>query len=84
MTAEEISGWSSREGIAVYGVMRGSEFAIPPAGRMDKPPRMEKVLHWLLEIRGKRYALSPSDMEKLLAGKLPLEFFTKTSHSRER
>jgi hypothetical protein len=64
--------------------MRGSEFQILPHDARADFPEISKVLHWLVEVEDKRYALSPSDMGKVLDGKLDLEYFIKSAHSRSR
>jgi hypothetical protein len=84
VTIQKIQQWCSQKGHAVHGVMRGAQFEILPSDPGTDFPEASKVLHWLVCVADKRYALSPSDMEKVLEGKLDLEFFIKSAHSRSR
>lgn len=71
--------------IVARGVVRGADFTIRQdgTGSSTLQARVQDIFHWELQIAGIRYPCSPSDMERLVTGKITLEEFIKVMGPRE-
>ena len=80
MTFEEVHLWCRSNGADARGISRGKEFFIrrDDSGLPPGLPPASEVFHWDLQLGGKHYATSPSDMERLVSGKMTLEAFAGT------
>ncbi|HWP58042.1 MAG TPA: hypothetical protein VNL14_09160 [Candidatus Acidoferrales bacterium] len=80
MTFEEIHAWCRANGADARGIVRGREFFIRHGEQRlpDGLPSLGEVFHWDLQVGGNRYPTSPSDMERLVTGKMTLEAFAAT------
>jgi hypothetical protein len=80
MTFEQVQAWCRANGADARGISRGKEFfirrneAAPPANL----PSVGEVFHWDLQVADKHYPTSPSDMERLVSGKMTLDAFAGT------
>ncbi len=77
MNIDDVQQWCQAKGVDAKMIVRGSEFPIRHGGQGSKAsfPSMKDLLHWELIVEGKRCPTSPSDMERLVTGKMPLEGF---------
>jgi hypothetical protein len=80
MTFEEVHNWCRRNGVDVRGIYRGKDFAIRSneALATEALPSLGEVFHWDVQIDGKHYPTSPSDMERLVSGKMSMDAFKGT------
>ena len=70
--------------VVARGIVRGADFTIGHDGTASSGhSRLQDVFHWELHIAGTRYPCSPSDMERLVTGKMTLEEFVKVMGPRE-
>lgn len=79
MNFADIHSWCRTNGATARGIKRGSEFVISGGDEAlpaDLPP-LEQVFHWDLALGDSHYPLSPSDMERLVSGKLTVDFYRK-------
>jgi hypothetical protein len=81
MTFEEIQNWCRANRVKVRGIYRGKEIFIRGNGAPlpTDLPRLSEIFHWDLGIDDKHYPTSPSDMERLVAGKMTLDLFKSIS-----
>lgn len=82
MTFAEIHSWCRTHRAVVRGIERGKEFVIrgdDEALPADLPP-LDAVFHWDLALDGGHYPVSPSDMERLVTGKMTADFYKGTGH----
>ena len=77
MNIDEVQQWCQAKGVDAKMIVRGAEFSISSdaQGSMASLPSMKDLLHWELIAEGKRCPTSPSDMERLVTGKMTLEGF---------
>jgi hypothetical protein len=75
MTVKDVREWCKANGIDARGIIRGGEFFIRHASEETSSnlPTAQQVLHWDLHIGERRLPASPSDMERLVTGKIRLE-----------
>lgn len=80
MTFEQVQAWCRANGADARGISRGKDFLIRQADSQlpDSLPSLGAVFHWELRVGDKRYSTSPSDMERLVAGKMTLDIFKGT------
>jgi hypothetical protein len=80
MTFDQIHAWCRANGADVRGIYRGREFFIRRSDERlpaDLPP-LGQVFHWDLQVGERHYPTSPSDMERLVSGKMTLNAFGGT------
>ena len=79
MNIENVQQWCQSNSVDVRMIIRGGEFAITHDSQGDQAscPSMDELLHWEITVNGRRCPTSPSDMERLVAGKMKLEEFLK-------
>ena len=77
MTIEDVQQWCKAKGVDAKMIVRGAEYPVSKDGKGSKGslPSMKDLLHWELIAEGKRCPTSPSDMERLVTGKMTLEGF---------
>ncbi len=77
MNIDDVQQWCQAKGVDAKMIVRGAEFSIRHDAQGSKAsfPSMKDLLHWELIVEGKRCPTSPSDMERLVTGKMPLEGF---------
>ena len=79
MNIEDVQQWCQANSVDAKMIIRGGDFAIrhddqsSPSGS----PPMDQLLHWELVIEGSRCPTSPSDMERLVTGRMELEEFVR-------
>jgi hypothetical protein len=80
MTFEQVHLWCRANGADARGISRGKEFFIRrnEAGLPVNLPAVGEVFHWDLQLGDNRYPTSPSDMERLVSGKMTLAAFAGT------
>ena len=83
MTFEEVLKWCRDNGADARGIYRARDFFI---GRSDDRlpdnlPAIGALSHWDVRLNETQLAVSPSDMERLVSGKMSLEEF-KATHRR--
>jgi hypothetical protein len=80
MTFDQILAWCRANGADARGIIRGREFFIRRNQERlpENLPSLGQVFHWDLQVGDKNYATSPSDMERLVTGKMTLEAFSGT------
>ena len=81
MTMNDVQAWCRTNKIDARGFVRGAEFTLG-AGDSATRHSLDDVLHWEVTVNGEKYPCSPSDMERLVAGKMSLENFVQAM-SRE-
>jgi hypothetical protein len=81
MTLEEVHNWCRANGVDVRGIYRGKDFVIRgnEALATETLPSIGEMFHWDLQIDGKHYPISPSDMERLVSGKMRLDVLKSVS-----
>lgn len=80
MTFKEVHAWCRANRAEARGIHRGKEFFIRPS---EEPlpanvPLLDEVFHWDLQVGDQHYPTSPSDMKRLVTGKMSLEEFKGT------
>ena len=78
MNFAEIHSWCRTNRATVRGIQRGKEFVIRAEDKTlpaDLP--LEAVFHWDLTLDNSHYPVSPSDMERLVSGKMTVDFYGK-------
>lgn len=80
MTFEQILAWCRANGVHARGVYRGKDFLIRQSdtGLPGDLPALDAIFHWDLEAGERHLPTSPSDMERLVSGKMTLEIFKST------
>jgi hypothetical protein len=75
MTVKDMQEWCKANRLDARGIVRGGEFFIRHATEETSAnlPTAQQVLHWDLHIGERRLPASPSDMERLVTGKISLE-----------
>jgi len=80
MTFEQVLAWCRANGADVRGVYRGKDISIShsderlPGGL----PALGEIFHWDLNVGDLHHAVSASDMERMVSGKLTIEAFKST------
>ena len=84
MTLKEVQDWCRANRVDAHGFVRGGEFFLHQNdnGTPASQPTMGDILHWELTIGGQTCPSSTSDMERLVAGKIPLEGFVRNMTRR--
>jgi hypothetical protein len=75
MDMKQVQEWCKANGLDARGIIRGGEFFIRHASEETSSnlPTAQQVLHWDLHIGERRLPASPSDMERLVTGKISLD-----------
>lgn len=74
MTVKDVQEWCKANRLDARGIIRGGEFFIRHAKETPSNfPSAEQIFHWDLHIGERRLPASPSDMERLVTGKISLE-----------
>lgn len=85
LNIDDVRTWCRERQVVARGVRRGADFTIRQDGTGDFNPEvhMPDIFHWEVYLGGNRYPCSPSDMERMVAGKMTLEEFVKVMTPRE-
>jgi len=77
MNVADIHSWCRTNGATVRGINRGNEFVISGRDETLPPdlPPLDQVFHWDLALDDSHYPVSPSDMERLVSGKMTVDFY---------
>lgn len=80
MTFEQIHAWCRANGVDARGIHRGRDFFIRRSEERlpGTLPSLLEIFHWDLQVGDKHYPTSPSDMERLVTGKMTLDMFKGT------
>ena len=80
MTFDQVLAWCRDNSADVRGIYRGKEIAISHNDERlpDNLPAIGEIFHWDLKAGDIHHPASASDMERLVAGKLTLEGFSRT------
>ena len=83
MTFEQVLKWCRDNGADARGIYRAKDLEIDRShDRLpDNLPPINSLFHWDVRLDQTRLAVSPSDMERLVSGKMSLEQF-KATHRR--
>jgi hypothetical protein len=83
MTFEQVLQWCHDNGADARGIYRARDFWIRRADDRlpENLPPMGALFHWDVQLSGTQLAVSPSDMERMVNGKMTLEQF-KATHRR--
>jgi hypothetical protein len=86
MTVKEVYEWCRANRVDARGFVRGAEFSLSGGDRGSPASHsLGDVLHWeVTVINGQSYPCSPSDMQRLVAGKISLENFVQVMSRAER
>lgn len=76
MTMKEIQAWCRAHNIDARGFVRGAEFSLA-GGDKAFAHSLEDVLHWEVTVAGEKLPCSPSDMLRLVSGKISVDDFVK-------
>jgi hypothetical protein len=80
MTFEQVLEWCRANGADVRGVYRGKDVAISHTDERlpDRLPALNEIFHWDLKLGNLHHAVSASDLERMVTGKLTIEGFKST------
>jgi|RhiMetdeSRZDD1v2_1073273.scaffolds.fasta_scaffold750531_2 hypothetical protein len=82
MTFEQVLQWCRDNGADARGIYRARDFWIRRSDRLpDDLPAIGALFHWDVRLDDTQLAVSPSDMERMINGKMTLEQF-KATHRR--
>jgi hypothetical protein len=82
MTFEQVLQWCHDNGADARGIYRARDFWIRRSDRLpDDLPAIGALFHWDVRLSDTQLAVSPSDMERMVNGKMTLEQF-KATHRR--
>lgn len=83
MTFEQVLTWCRDHGADARGIYRARDFVIHHSDDRlpSELPAIAALFHWDVKLGESRLAVSPSDMERLVTGKMTLEQF-KATHRR--
>jgi hypothetical protein len=83
MTFDQVLTWCRSNGADARGIYRARDFFIRRADDRlpDNLPAIGALFHWDVQIGESRLAISPSDMERLISGRMSLDQF-KAVHRR--
>ena len=79
MNFSDIHSWCRAHNADARGIQRGKDFVIRGEDENLPPdlPAPEAVFHWDVTLEGNHYPVSPSDMARLVSGKMTVDFYTK-------
>jgi hypothetical protein len=77
MTVKEVQEWCRANKVDAHGFVRGGEFFLKQGDGSSASIPSGEVLHWEVTIGGETCPSSTSDMERLVAGKIPPDDFLK-------
>ncbi len=79
MNIDDVQEWCRDNRIDARMIIRGGDFSIRHDAQGSQPsgPSINELLHWELTVEGKRCPTSPSDMERLVTGKMTLDDFLR-------
>jgi hypothetical protein len=80
MTFEQVLAWCRANSADVRGVYRGKDVSIAHTDERlpDSLPSLSEIFHWDLKIGDLHHAVSASDLERMVNGKLTIEAFKAT------
>jgi hypothetical protein len=80
MTFEQVLAWCRANGADVRGVYRGKDVSISHSDdRLPASlPALGEIFHWDLKVDDLHHAVSASDLERMVNGKLTIEAFKAT------
>ena len=80
MTFEEVLAWCRAHGADVRGVYRGNDVSISHSDDRlpGSLPALGEIFHWDLKVGDLHHAVSASDLERMVSGKLTIEAFKGT------
>jgi hypothetical protein len=83
MTFEQVLQWCRDNGADARGIYRARDFLIRRSDDRlpDNLPAIGALFHWDVQLSEIQLVVSPSDMERLVNGKMTLEQF-KATHRR--
>jgi hypothetical protein len=83
MTFEQVLRWCRDNGADARGIYRARDFWIRGSDDRlpDHLPAIGALFHWDVQLSETQLAVSPSDMERMVNGKMTLEQF-KATHRR--
>jgi hypothetical protein len=83
MNFEQVLQWCRDNAADARGIYRAKDFMIRRADDRlpDNLPPMDALFHWDVRLENTQLAVSPSDMERLVSGKMTLDQF-KATHRR--
>jgi hypothetical protein len=83
MTFEQVLAWCRANEADVRGIYRGKDIAISHNdNRLPQSlPAIGEIFHWELNVRDLRHAVSASDLERMVAGKLTIDALKATLRS---
>lgn len=82
MTFEQVLQWCRDNGADARGIYRARDFWIRRSDRLpDNLPAIGALFHWDVRLSEMQLAVSPSDMERMVNGKMTLDQF-KATHRR--
>jgi hypothetical protein len=80
MTFEQVLAWCRANGADVRGVYRGKDISISHSDERlpGSLPSLSEIFHWDLKVGDLHHAVSASDLERMVTGKLTIEGFKST------
>ena len=80
MTFEQVLAWCRANGADVRGVYRGNDVSISHNDDRlpGSLPALGEIFHWDLKVGDLHHAVSASDLERMVDGKLTIEAFKST------
>ena len=80
MTFEQVLAWCRANSADVRGVYRGHDISISHADERlpGALPALGEIFHWDLKVGDLHHAVSASDLERMVSGKLTIEAFKST------
>jgi hypothetical protein len=80
MTFDQVFAWCRANAADVRGVYRGKDISISHKDERlpDILPSVGEIFHWDLKVGDLHHAVSASDLERMVAGKLTIEGFKST------
>jgi hypothetical protein len=80
MTFEQVLAWCRSNEADVRGIYRGRDVSISHKDERlpHVRPSIGEIFHWELKVRDLHHAVSASDLERMVAGKLTIEAFKGT------
>jgi hypothetical protein len=76
MDMKQVQEWCRSNKIDARGFVRGAEFSLRDGGSTASHSLVD-VLHWEVTVNCEKLPCSPSDMLRLVAGKISLENFVQ-------
>jgi hypothetical protein len=80
MTFEQVLAWCRANGADVRGVYRGKDISISHSdeGLPGNLPSLGEIFHWDLKVGDLHHAVSASDLERMVSGKLSIDGLKST------